>query len=203
MTKNNRLFFIVFAGVFCAPAGAWEIGVGVQHHDDRSNTAESARGVELRVGFGGVGDRYQDDRWQVAIGRINARGTGPIDDWIDTPFGCCALASELPPMHYANVSHRWYTLPRRQFRAFAAVGLAYRDVNTCVTHPNPKHESLKAFCWEGSAEVSSDWAFHLSFGFRWAEAIELAYDHNSTARISTINKGEDMLRLSFLAQFGR
>lgn len=176
------------------PAGAWEAGYSVLHHRARDNTSDAARGFDFRVNFGGE----HGDRWSIAAGAIKARGTGPKDDWIDTPFGCCAQTDTLPKMRFVSAVHRWYTQPWHGLRFWAGTGLAYRDVKTC-TEPH-KRRGIPALCWRGSAEVSSAWAFHQSFGVKW-RALELSYEHDSTARISTLNLGEDVFRLGFLAKF--
>lgn len=196
----------VISSFFAENVLAAEAGYSLLHQRQRAMLAESSRGVEGRINFGGsVTDRYSGDRWSLAIGAVSPRRT-IVDNWIPEPEGGWILTDKLDSYYYINFSHRWYTRRNRfehapQLRFFVGTGVAYRNATTCgvLSRIRPSEE----WCYDGTAYVSSNWAFHQTFGFKWRERLELAFEHDSTGKISGINLGDDIIRLTLYPIIGR
>lgn len=175
---------------------AAEAGYSLLDQRTHDNIAESTRGVEGRINFGGNSERYSGDRWSLGIGYLKSRETD--DGVIPGPDGILLTADRIPAWWYINFSHRWYTKPARfkwapKLRLFVGTGVAYRDVETCALDAWGSGDEV---CWDGTAEVSSPWAFHQTFGLKWRERVELAWEHDSTGRFSEVNLGDDVIRFT-------
>lgn len=196
---RSALFVAVLAFI-AGSAQAVEAGYSLTHSRERTDKVASVRGFEGRINFGAGNTRYSGDRWSLAIGYVPRRRTNG-DHWIplpteDTDYG---HTDHVESYSYVNFSHRWYTRPSRfqklpQLRIFVGTGVAWRDAHTCVD---------RGICWQGTPFVSNRWAFHQTFGFKWRERLEVALEHDSTGKLSRLNIGDDVFRLTLYPMIGR
>ena len=186
---------------FVNAAAAAEYGYSILEHRGHSDIEDAGRGFEGRINFGGSGERYSGDRWTLAVGHVNSR-LPDTDNWIDTPNGCCAYIEKIDDYQFINFTHRWYTRQGRfrrapRLRFFVGTGVSWRNAETCVSvRPGDPEQ-----CWDGTPSVSNRWAFHQSAGFKWREILEVAWEHDSTGRLSAINHGDDVIRFTLFAMF--
>lgn len=213
----GRNYSIALAALlFIVDAQAAELGYGLVDQWARVGCCESARGIDLRLHFGGdhaTSDRYDGDRFALSLSYVNPKRAhnGAAYGWTDY-HGHPFQANALPSQTQLSIVHRWYTAPGAmtflpKLRLYVGSGLAWRRVETCGTELLDGWGSAKdrrvQTCFKGTALVSSNWCFAQSFGAKWREHLELAYDHCSTGGFSGRNRGENLWRFSLLGEFGK
>ncbi len=196
-----RRAWITVSLLLSSAASAGEYGYSLLDQRSQSEISQSARGLEGRINFGGNTDHYSGDRWSLALGIVKAREPDG-DGWIDTPAGCCGYSERIDSYSYMSFTLRWFTRYGRfsvapRLRFFVGTGVAWRNAETCVSERAGDPER----CFSGTPAVSSKWTFHQSFGFKWREIVEVAWEHDSTGRISDLNHGDDVIRFTLFPLF--
>lgn len=214
---------LLFLSLASFSASAVELGYGINHTLERSDCCTSARGLDLKVNWGGNNSkspRYSGDRWSISVGHAGARRSD--DGWIGFPLrdaDSLLRTDDLDGYEYITFTHRWYTdngflkrLP--QVRFFVATGFTINNAEVCGEfwyneQPGSYYDKKYGdkwgkpnvhpeYCYNGTVEVSSNYAFVQEFGFKWRERVELIIRHDSTAKLSEINLGDNMILFTIL-----